>query len=289
MSDQQNQEIWDEVIKPAKKMNIFSGEILAYKDLILLFVRRDFVKEFKQTILGPVWFLIQPLFQTLVLFFVFGNLGKMGPTGIPQFSFYLGGTIIWTLFSENLIKSSETFRANSAIFGKVYFPRLVMPASTMITNFLKLGVQMLLFLVVYFYELSTSDLIQPNYTICLVPIYFVLASLLGLGMGLIISALTTKYWDLRFLIQFSLQLVMFLSTVITPYYVVASKGMLMKFIIMANPVSSYIEAFRHAFLGNQGGWFYAPGLIYSVLVTFFVLIFGVYTFKKVERNFMDTI
>jgi homopolymeric O-antigen transport system permease protein len=282
-------EKWTEIIQAGSGKKPSFGELWRKKDLILLFVRRDFVKEFKQTILGPLWFVIQPIFQTIVLLFVFGNLGGMGPTGIPQVSFYLGGTLMWNLFAENLLKSSETFRANQHIFGKVYFPRMVIPISLLLTNFLKLGVQLLIFFAVYFFEVSQSNLIEPNWTIALVPLYFIVVAISGMGVGLIISSMTTKYWDLRFLVQFGIQLLMFLSTVITPFYVLKDRPEWMQTAIMSNPVSSMIEAFRNAFLGPLGGEIHVQGMIYSVSFSLLTLVIGVFIFNKVEKNFMDTV
>ncbi|MCH2232317.1 MAG: ABC transporter permease [Crocinitomicaceae bacterium] len=270
--------------------NSFSfKELWRYRDLLFLFVRRDFVKEFKQTILGPLWFIIQPIFQTIILIFVFGKVGGLGPNGIPQITFYLAGTIVWNLFADCLLKTSEVFRANAGIFTKVYFPRLIMPLSTVFTSYLKVLVQLGILLAVYAYEFIFIGGFEPNFTIVLFPLYLIIASFLGLGMGLIISAMTTKYWDLRFLVQFSIQLLMFLSAVITPYYVLAEKGGWMQKLIMLNPISSLIEAFRHAFLGNAGGWFHWQSLLYTVVTTIVVLALGIAIFRRVERNFVDTL
>ncbi|HIP37260.1 MAG TPA: ABC transporter permease [Crocinitomix sp.] len=280
---------WTQVITSTKKNTSLIKELIQYKDLLFLLVRRDFVKEFKQTILGPIWFVIQPIFQTLVLLFVFGKIGNMGPNGIPQISFYLTGTIIWNLFSDTLLKTSETFRANANVFGKVYFPRIIAPLSVVITNYFKLGVQLLLLLVVYVYEFSISEAIQPNWTLVFLPVYFLLASMMGLGFGLIISSLTTKYWDLRFLVQFGVQLLMFMSTVITPFASLDDKPQWMQTAIIGNPISSYIEGVRYSFLGPLGGTIYNAALIYSIVITFVVLMVGIYIFNKVEKNFMDTV
>jgi len=280
---------WSETITPNRTGKNFVKEITSYKDLLFLLVRRDFVKEFKQTILGPIWFVIQPIFQTLILLFVFGKIGEMGPNGIPQVSFYLSGVIMWNLFSDTLIKTSETFRANASVFGKVYFPRIISPLSVVITNYIKFGVQLVLLLIVYTYEISTSNSIEPNWTICLFPVFIVLTSIMGLGFGLIISSLTTKYWDLRFLVQFGVQLLMFMSTVITPFSNLEGKPTWMQNAIIANPISSFIEVVRFSFLGKNGGTLFVSGLIYSILVSIFVLILGIFIFNKVEKNFMDTV
>ena len=280
---------WSHIITPKNKSNRFFSELKDYKDLLFLLVRRDFVKEFKQTILGPIWFVIQPIFQTLILLFVFGKIGEMGPNGIPQVSFYLSGVIMWNLFSDTLIKTSETFRTNASVFGKVYFPRIISPLSVVITNYIKFGVQLVLLLIVYVYEISTSNSIEPNLTICLLPVFIILTSLMGLGFGLIISSLTTKYWDLRFLVQFGVQLLMFMSTVITPFSNLEGKPTWMQNAIIANPISSFIEVVRYSFLGENGGTLFMSGLIYSILVSIIVLILGIFIFNKVEKNFMDTV
>lgn len=265
------------------------SEMLAYKDLLFLLVRRDFVKEFKQTILGPLWFIIQPIFQTLVFLFVFGKIGGLGPNGIPQISFYLSGTLLWNLFSETLLKTSETFRTNAPIFGKVYFPRLLVPISIVFTNYLKLGVQLIIFLAIYIFEMSTSSGLEPNAYILLFPLFIVLTSFLGLGLGLIVSSLTTKYWDLRFLVQFAIQLIMFLSTVVTPYTVLQNQSGWLKNLIMLNPMSPYIEMVRFSFLGANGGTVLPYYLLYSIGITIFTLIVGIGVFNRVEKNFIDTV
>ncbi len=280
---------WNEIISSGNSKRISIRELWSYRDLVVLLVRRDFVKEFKQTILGPLWFVIQPIFQTCIVLFMFGKIGGLGPQGIPQISFYLGGVLMWNLFSENLVKTSETFRANANIFGKVYYPRLVMPIAQILTSFLKLLVQLSIFFVAYFYELYTSPAIEPNVGILLVPVYFMVAAILGTGLGLIISSLTTKYWDLRFLVQFGVQLLMFVSTVTVSFSVLADKPVWMQNAIVANPVSSIIEAFRNAFLGPLGGEIYVPGLIYSCSFALVSLILGVIIFNRVEKNFMDTV
>ncbi len=282
-----NEESWTEVITSEGSRRNALSDLFKKKDLILLFVKRDFAKEFKQTILGPIWFVVQPLFQTIILLFVFGKIGKMGPTGIPMVSFYLGGAMMWGIFSENLLKTSETFRTNAGIFGKVYFPRLVMPVSMLLTNYLKLGVQFVIFLIIYFVELSASDSIQPNFSILLVPFYFIFCSLAGTGFGLILCSLTTKYWDLRFMIQFAMQLLMFLSAVITPLSMLEPGWM--KMIIQLNPASPFIEAFRYAFLGKAGGSLDLGLIAYGCSVSIAVLMLGVYTFRRVERTFIDSI
>lgn len=272
-----------------KSNNAIGGfkKILEKKDLIFLLVKRDFAKEFKQTILGPIWFVLQPIFQTVILYFVFGRIGNMGPQGLPMMTFYLAGTISWGVFSENLLKTSETFRANAQIFSKVYFPRIVMPISYMLTNYLKLSIQLIVLTVVYCYEVYISESIVPNWSIVFLPIYFIISSLIGFGCGLILCTLTTKYWDLRFLIQYAIQLLMFLSAIVTPLSNIEPG--ITRTLIQLNPISSIVEALRYGLLGEAAGNINIFWLSYSILVALFCVLVGAYFFKKVERSFVDTI
>lgn len=282
-------EEWTSVIESNKGKSFSFSEIWNYRDLVLLFVRRDFVKEFKQTILGPLWFIIQPVFQTFVLVFMFGKVGGLAPANVPTISFYLGGVLLWNLFSDILLKTSETFRANADIFGKVYFPRMVMPFAQIITSGLKFSVQLVFFLIVYFIEAFNSPFIEPNLTIALFPVYVLITAILATGIGLIISSMTTKYWDLRFLVQFGVQLLMFVSTVSISLLVIQEQGGWMEKAILANPISSLVEGMRYAFFGDVGGVFHKGALLYSSSVALVTLVLGVFIFNRVERNFMDTV
>lgn len=285
-------EEWTSVIESNKGKSFSFSEIWNYRDLVLLFVRRDFVKEFKQTILGPLWFIIQPVFQTFVLVFMFGKVGGLAPENVPTVSFFLGGVLLWNLFSDILLKTSETFRANADIFGKVYFPRMVMPFAQIITSGLKFSVQLVFFVIVYSIEVYNSPFVEANLSIFLFPVYVIITAILATGIGLIISSMTTKYWDLRFLVQFGVQLLMYVSTVAVPLVsttMVQMKGGWMEKLILANPISSLVEGMRYAFFGDVGGVFHKGALLYSSSVAVVTLVLGVFIFNRVERNFMDTV
>jgi len=272
-----------------KKASSFGGIVKLFekKDLILLLVKRDFAKEFKQTILGPIWFILQPLFQTAILYFVFGRIGKMGPDGLPLLTFYLAGSMAWGTFSENLLKTSETFRTNAQIFSKVYFPRIVMPVSYLLTNYMKLAVQFIVLTSVFLFEISNSNSIEPNWTLVFLPLYFVVSSFIGFGFGLILCTLTTKYWDLRFLIQYAIQLLMFLSAVVTPLSNIEPG--ITRTLIQLNPISSLVEAIRYGLLGKAAGTVDFLWISYSIGIAISTIILGSYFFRRVERSFVDTI
>jgi lipopolysaccharide transport system permease protein len=264
------------------------NEIWAYRDLLWLLVRRDFVSFYKQTILGPLWFFIQPLFTTIIFTFIFGNLAGISTDGLPKPLFYMAGITAWNYFSECLTKTSTVFRDNAGIFGKVYFPRLIMPLSIVVSNLVRFGVQMVLFLIMffYYYYLSGADF-QPSWAITLVPIVVILMALLGLGTGMIISAMTTKYRDLAFLVGFGVQLLMYATTVIYPLSTALEKYPKYAWIIKYNPMTPIIETFRYGFLGE--GSFSWESLGYATGVTLALLVFGIVIFNKVERNFVDTV
>ena len=212
---------WDLIIQPKTKWyDLRLREILRYKDLLLLFVRRDFVALYKQTILGPIWFFIQPIITTITFTIIFGNLAQISTDAVPPILFYLAGITLWNYFSETLTKTSETFTANANIFGKVYFPRMIVPLSVVVSNLLKLGVQLLLFLGVWLYFVVKSDQVQPTWAISLLPLLILLMGFLGLGFGIIISSLTTKYRDLKFLVVFGVQLLMYATPIVYPLSIV---------------------------------------------------------------------
>jgi lipopolysaccharide transport system permease protein len=273
-------------IKPKSKLFDFNlKEIWQYRDLLFLFVRRDFVAVYKQTILGPLWFFIQPIFTTVMFMVVFGGIAKMSTDGMPQAVFYLAGIVSWNYFAEALRSTSDTFTDNASIFGKVYFPRIITPLSIVVSKLITFGIQFGLFLVVYFYFLVFTDSqIQPNFMLFLVPILIFMTAGLGLGLGLFITALTTKYRDFKFLIGFAIQLAMYATPIIYPLSTVEGN---LKTIIMANPMSSIIETFRYAFLGV--GNFSWGSLTYSFITMVILLIVGVITFNKVEKTFMDIV
>jgi lipopolysaccharide transport system permease protein len=279
------QDTWDFELTPKTGlMNLQLRELWHYRDLILLFVRRDFVARFKQTILGPAWFVIQPLLTTLMFTIIFGNIAQLSTDGLPKILFYLSGNILWLYFSECLTLCSNTFTANAGIFGKVYFPRLVVPVSIVISQVLTFALQFTFFLCFMGYYASIGDGFHPNATLLLLPVLVLLMAGMGLGLGIIFSSLTTKYRDMRFLLEFGVRLAMYATTVIYPLSSLPDKYRLL---ILANPVTPIIEAFRYGFLGAGAfSWGY---LGYSAAFTLVVMFTGVVMFTKIERTFMDTV
>lgn len=289
MKNYSQPEDWDLIIKGHTSLfDIKLKDLWNYRDLLVMFVKRDFVSFYKQTILGPLWFFIQPIFTTIVFSFVFGNLAGISTDRLPKYLFYLTGITSWTYFSDCLSKTSTVFRDNANIFGKVYFPRLVMPLSIVVSNLVRFGVQLLLLLcmMLYFYVFPIEGTsFHVTYGIFLFPALILLMALLGLGLGLIITALTTKYRDLTFLVTFGVQLLMYATTVIYPLSYAKEKGY--AFIVELNPMTGIIEAFRYAFLGKGEFTIYSLG--YSILVTILILFLGILIFNKTEKNFVDTI
>lgn len=278
-------ESWDLVIE--RRSSLFDlklSEVWLYRDLLLMFVKRDFVSFYKQTILGPLWFFIQPLFTTIIFTFVFGNLAGLSTDGLPQPLFYLAGITAWNYFADCITKTSTVFKDNANIFGKVYFPRLIMPLSIVTSNLVRFGVQMLLFLAVMAYFAAVGAEFRITSAILLFPVLILMMAFLGLGLGLIITAMTTKYRDLSFLVTFGVQLLMYMTTVIYPLSAAPDKY---RQLIGLNPMTGIIEAFRYAFLGK--GEFSAWSLGYSAAVTLTILILGLALFNKTERNFVDTV
>jgi lipopolysaccharide transport system permease protein len=313
---------WDLVIKPQKSLFHFDLKTLwRYRDLIVLFVRRDFVSVYKQTVLGPLWHLVQPLLTTLTMTIVFGRMAGIATDGLPQVLFYLSGLVCWFYFSNCLTKTSDTFMANSHIFGKVYFPRLVVPISIVISNVIAWVIQLILFLGFYFYYMFfvavttvtvnekvldaagnpvlhngkeafvkvSKDVpvdLVPGYEIAIVPLLVIIIGLLGLGFGVIVSSLTTKYRDLKFLVRFGVQLFMYASPIIYPLSEVEKGGTIYYFLI-ANPMTHVIEAFRHAFFGvGQFSWM---GIGYSFVFGVVIFVVGTMLFNRVDKTFMDTV
>jgi lipopolysaccharide transport system permease protein len=281
----QQQEHWDLTIKPHSKWyDLRIKEIFKYKDLLFLFVKRDFVSIYKQTILGPLWFFIQPIITALTFTVIFGNLAKISTDGLPQILFYMCGITLWNYFADTLTKTADTFSSNANIFGKVYFPRMIVPLSVVVSNLIKLAIQFLLFLGIWIYYLIQSDLIHPNKMLALIPFLIILIGFMALSFGIIISSLTTKYRDLKFLVTFGIQLMMYASPIVYPLSIVPEKY---KWIIVANPVTSIIETFKYAFLGvGEFSWLY---LGYSTLFTIVLFIIGLVIFHRVEKSFMDTV
>ena len=278
-------QIWTEEIKAESSLFAINfREIWHYRDLLFMLMKRDFITFYKQTILGPLWFIVQPLLTTLIFVILFGNIAKLSTDGIPQLAFYLAGITIWNYFSESLTKTSSVFTANASIFGKVYFPRLIMPLSIVASSLLKFAVQFALFILVVLYYTFVSQSIQPNIWILFTPVLILLMALFALGVGMIFSSLTTKYKDLTFLLAFGIQLFMYITPVVYP-----SSALPEKFQILAkiNPLSSIFECFRYAYLGT--GTFTITDLLISTLVIVFLFFTGVLVFNKVEKSFMDTV
>lgn len=278
-------EHWDLVIEgKSSLLDLQLEEVWRYRDLLLMFVKRDFVAFYKQTILGPFWFFLQPLFTTIIFTFIFGNLAGLSTDGLPQPLFYLAGITAWNYFSECLTKTSTVFKENANIFGKVYFPRLIMPLSIVASNLVRFGVQMILFLGMMAYFWVTGTPLKLTWAIFLFPLLVVLMAMLGLGLGLIITAMTTKYRDLTFLVNFGVQLMMYLTTVIYP---LSSAPDRYRFWLELNPMTAIIESFRLAFLGQ--GTVSARSLGYSIASTLVILLLGIVIFNKTERTFVDTV
>lgn len=278
-------EHWDLVIEGRSSLfDLKLEELWRYRDLLLMFVKRDFVAFYKQTILGPLWFFLQPLFTTIIFTFIFGNLAGLSTDGLPQPLFYLAGITAWNYFSECLTKTSTVFKDNANIFGKVYFPRLIMPLSVVTSNLVRFGVQMLLFVGMMLYYAAVGASFRATWVILLFPLLVLQMALLGLGLGLIITAMTTKYRDLSFLVQFGVQLLMYMTTVIYPLSAAPEKY---RFWLELNPMTAIIEAFRLGLLGQ--GSITVTNLGYSVVFTAGIFALGVVTFNKTERTFVDTV
>lgn len=278
-------EKWTTIIKPKTGwFDINLRELFQYKDLIIMFVKRDFKTLYKQTILGPLWIIINPLLTTLMYTIVFGNIANISTDGMPQIVFYMLGTTVWTYFSTSLAKTATTFTGNAAIFGKVYFPRLVTPVSTVISGLINFVVQFAMFLGFIIYYYANGAPIYPNIYILLAPLLLVELAALSLGFGIIISSLTTKYRDLAVLVTFGVQLWMYATPVVYPASQIGGK---LKTLMMLNPVSPIVESFRYAFLGSGSIPWNFLGI--SVLTTLVVLFIGVVLFSRVEKTFMDTV
>jgi len=280
---------WDLIIKGHTALfDINFKDLWNYRDLLFLFVKRDFVSFYKQTILGPFWFFIQPIFTTVVFTFVFGKLAGISADGLPHQLFYLVGITSWYYFSDCLTKTSTVFKDNANIFGKVYFPRLIMPLSIVVSNLVRFAVQLLLLIIMmlyyYFYPIAGASF-RVTSGLFLFPLLIFLMAMLGLGLGLIITAVTTKYRDLTFLVSFGVQLLMYTTTVIYPLSYAREKGY--GHWVELNPMTGIIEAFRFAFLGKGELTLYS--ISYSVMVTIIILFFGIIIFNKTEKNFVDTI
>lgn len=279
---------WDLIIQ--NKSSLFRldlHEVWRYRDLLRMYVKRDIITFYKQTILGPMWFFIQPIMTTIMFMFVFGGIAGISTDGVPQAVFYLAGLVCWNYFADCLTKCSDTFNANQQIFGKVYFPRLIVPFSIVISNMVKMGIQLVLFLVVYAYYFIVLGTFEINWTIVLFPVLLLMLASLGLGFGLVISSLTTKYRDLRFLITFGVQLWMYATPVIYPLSVMKQNYPDKIWVIVANPLTAIIETFKYGFTGV--GVFEWNYLLYSFEMSIAVLLLGIIVFNRVQKSFMDVI
>ena len=277
---------FENVVRPKSGWLDFQlKELIRYKDLILLLVKRTFTSQYKQTVLGPAWAVIQPFLTTVVFTLVFGGLAGLSTDGMPPFLFYLAGTVAWNYFSGALTQTATTFTANAAILGKVYFPRLVMPISTVVTQMISFAIQygfFLIFWVIWLVQGGTA--VQPNWYMLLTPLLLVQMALLGLGFGVIVSALTTKYRDLAMLVTFGVQLWMYATPVAYSLSIIPEKWM---WLYMLNPMTPVVTTFRYAYMG--AGSFYGGYYAISWAITAAVLLVGVILFNRVEKTFMDTV
>ncbi|MDU1889288.1 MAG: ABC transporter permease [Dysgonomonas sp.] len=281
-------EHWDIVIKPrGNNFSLNLREIWKYRDLIKMYIHRDVVTVYKQTVLGPLWYVIQPLFTTVIYMFVFGGIADIPTDGLPHMLFYLSGILMWNYFSECLGKTQGTFAGNAGVFSKVYFPRMVVPISGTISTLVKLAIQLATFLVVYLYYYLDGANIQPNIYILLLPLLIAMTAGMAIGFGIIISSMTTKYRDLSILFTFVISLWMYATPIIYPLSAIPESYNQYKWIIELNPMTSIVETSRYAFMGV--GAFSWESIGYSFVVTVIVLVIGTWIFNKVERNFIDVV
>jgi lipopolysaccharide transport system permease protein len=285
---QNDPEKWDMVIGPQRNLfDLRLRELWHARDLIMLFVRRDFVAGYKQTILGPLWYLIQPLLTTLVFTVIFGNIAKIPTDGLPPFLFYMCGTVIFSYFASCLSKTSDTFVSNAGMFGKVYFPRLAVPVSILISNLITFAIQFGFFLAFIAYFSLRGTPVHTSWWVLLTPVLLLIMAGLGLGFGIIVSSMTTKYRDLRFLVQFGVQLLQYVTPVIYPLSFLATRSPKYVFLIRLNPLTSVVEAFRYAYLGSGSVDLLQLG--YSLAVMVVAIAVGAVIFNRVEATFMDTV
>jgi len=279
------EEEWTLEIKPkAGLLELHLDEVWRYRDLLWMFVKRDFVATFKQTILGPLWFVIQPILTTAMFMLVFTKVARIPTDGVPPAVFYLSGLSIWNYFAACLTRTASTFTNNAHIFGKVYFPRLVVPLSTVISCLINFGIQLSLLIAVMIYYAIQGQAVQPNTYIVLIPVLLVIIAMLGLGLGIIVSSLTTKYRDLSLLLSFGVQLAMYATPIIYPLSYLSTKY---QTLVALNPVAPLVESFRYALTGS--GTFNSGHLLYSIVFTTIVLLVGIVVFNRVEKNFMDVV
>jgi len=276
---------WDLIIRPQRAWwDLRLDELWKYRDLARLLVWRDFVAQYKQTVLGPLWYLINPIVSSIVFTVIFGGIANLPTDGLPPFLFYMAGNTIWGYFSACLTSTSNTFVANAGIFGKVYFPRLIIPISVLISNLISFGIRFGMFILFVLYFMFSGSSVQPNWYILLLPVLLILMAGIALGLGIIISSLTTKYRDLQQLLGFGVQLIMYASPVIYPLSTVPAQW---RWLLLVNPVTPVIETFRKAFLGVSS--LEPVYLVYSAAFMFVVLLIGILIFNRVDNTFMDTV
>ena len=283
----ETQEKWTTEIRPKDSLlSIDFKEIWRYRDLMMLFVKRNIITQYKQTVLGPLWFVIQPLMTTVMYMVVFGGIAKISTDGLPQPLFYLAGISFWQYFADCLTKTSNTFVSNAGIFGKVYFPRLVTPLSDVISNLVRFGIQFGLFLIVFlYYVIFTDAVIQPNWYALLFPVLVAILAGLALGFGILFSSMTTKYRDLQLLLSFFVSLWMYATPVIYPLSTITNEKLLL--VMQLNPLTGIVEFFKYGMLGvgNHDWWM----LGYSIGFMVVLLAVGIVVFNKVQKSFMDTV
>ena len=286
--DTPNDEKWLYTISSKRKLIDFNfKEIWRYRDLLVLFVKRDVLTVYKQTILGPLWYLIQPLFTALTFTLIFNKVANIETGVVPPFLFNLAGVSIWNYFKTCLTATSDTFKSNAGIFGKVYFPRIILPLSIIISNLVKFGIQLIIFIVFYIYYYSQGAQISLDYTLVYFPFLVFLMGLLGLGLGMIISSLVTKYRDLKFLVNFGVQLLMYISAVMYPLALMREKLPKVSWLVEFNPVAYIVETARYMLLGE--GTVNSFGIAYTVGVTFVIVFLGMIIFNRTEKTFIDTV
>lgn len=277
---------WLFEIKPKDNLlRLNLKEVWMYRDLLMLFVKRDVVTVYKQTILGPLWYIIQPLITSVIFTLIFNNIANISTGTIPPFLFNLTGVTTWNYFKECLTATSDTFKKNEAIFGKVYFPRIIMPLSIIVSNLLKFGIQLLILIVFYVYFVFSGYNLTPNLYIFLFPVLVLFMGMLGLGLGMIISSMVTKYRDLTFLVSFGVQLLMYVSLVVLPLSLFQEKGY--EWVVKYNPMAYIIESTRYMLLSE--GRVSVFGIVYTCVTTLIILLMGIIIFNKTEKSFIDTI
>ena len=281
---------WDKIIKPKRSLlEIDFKGLWYYRDLLRMLIYRDFVTYYKQTILGPLWFFIQPLFTAAINLFVFGSLAGLGPHGVPGFIFYMSGPILWQYFQDTFTKTASTFIDNQAVFGKVYFPRLIIPLTVLISGLLKFGVQLCLLFcaIVYYYFLNNT--FSMRWEIIYFPILLIIIMTMAMGFGLLVSSLTTKYRDLKFLIDFAVPLLRYVTPGIATSYVIFVETLPKDLVFLAkyNPIGYLIDSFNYMFVG--AGSFDWMNIAYAGGIALLTLVFGIIIFNQVEKNFMDTV